>query len=716
MSAAMFSEAWHRVARRRARLHPNVQVERQRYRGLPWYVLRDPFNNQFFRLSASAYHFAARLREDRTIEQVWRECLELFPDEAPGQQEVIKLLAQLTQANLISSDLPPDTAMMAERRRQKEEKELQGKLVNFLFLRFSLLDPTPLLDRLLPAFRLVFNRWGAAAWALLVLAAGKIALENWDALHSQSEGLLSPSNLFLLYACGIGAKFWHELGHGLVCRFFGGEVRSLGVMMVILTPMPFVDASSSWGFPNKWHRILVACAGMIFEFFLASLAALVWANTGAGLANAVAYNLMVVASVTTFLFNINPLLRFDGYYILSDLGEIPNLAQRATAQIRFLLEKHVYKCRLAVPVAQAPSEAAWLAVYGVAAGLYRVVLLGSIALVVADHFFGLGIVLAALSLGLWVVMPVGKFFRYLFTDPVLEATRSRVLGVTLGTLAVLVLLFAVIPFPRHVRAEGVVEASRFNRLFARTEGRLVEILKEPGTRVKEGEPLARFENTALEGKKEEIQAQIRGLNASLQQAAYEANVRLEPLQSQLKSAVQALQNVEQEKKDLLLVAPFDGVWVAPELANQNGAWFPKGSPLGIFIDPSSFRFAAIVQQQQAAELFFRSIRSATVRLRGEAGREIRTENIRRIPAEQAVLPTPALGWRGGGEIEVANTDQQGVHTKEPFFLVYADLQPGSKALLAQHRRGQIRFHAGYEPLLEQGLRALRQMLQRRLKL
>ncbi|MEM6886010.1 MAG: peptidase M50, partial [Verrucomicrobiota bacterium] len=282
MKAGMFSESWHRVANQHAKLHPSVEVVKQHFRGAPWYVLREPFSNQFFRLTPAAYYFISRLRHERTIEAVWRECLELYPDEAPGQEEVIRLLAQLTQGNLLQSDIPPDSAMLRERRRKSQQKELRGKLKNFLFIKFSLLDPTPFIDRTLPFFRPFFSRWGFALWCLLMLVAGKFLLENWETAWDKTEGILAPSNLFLLYVCGITAKFWHEWGHGLICRFHGGEVRTLGVMLLILTPLPYIDATSSWSFRSKWPRIYVAAAGMLFEFVLAALAVIIWANTADG--------------------------------------------------------------------------------------------------------------------------------------------------------------------------------------------------------------------------------------------------------------------------------------------------------------------------------------------------------------------------------------------------------------------------------------------------
>ena len=133
-------------------------------------------------------------------------------------------------------------------------------------------------------------------------------------------------------------KTVHEFGHSFACRRFGGEVHTMGIMFLLFTPIPYMDATASWSFRSRWQRALVGAAGMIVEVFVASLATFVWASTAPGTIHSLAYNMMFVASVSTVLFNANPLLRFDGYYILSDLLDIPNLHQRSTGLLRHFVE------------------------------------------------------------------------------------------------------------------------------------------------------------------------------------------------------------------------------------------------------------------------------------------------------------------------------------------------------------------------------------------
>lgn len=715
MSTSLFSEAWHRVARQRARLKPEAEIQRHSFRGTIWYVLRNPLTNQFARVTSCAYYFICRLRLDRTIEHVWRECLEIFPEEAPTQQEVIQLLAQLTNLNLLTSDLPPDVAMSFERHEKAQQKELRGKWLNFLYLRFHLLDPTPLIDMLLPLFRPFFSRAGFWLWALVVALGIKVAVDHAGTLANRANGFFSPSNIFLIYVAAILTKTWHELGHGLLCRFFGGEVRTLGVMLLLLTPLPYVDVSSSWAFPRRHERMMVAAGGMAFELFMAALAIFVWASTPEGPLNSLAYNVVLLASVTTLLFNLNPLLRFDGYYILSDWLQIPNLSQRAMLHVKYLLERYVFQLHLALSPAQTASEGHWLWIYSIASGIYRLFLVWSIFFVLAEHFLGIGLVLACFIIVLWVVMPVSKFIHYLATNPFLRTCRTRAITLSLGSFATLVLLLALVPVPHHFFAEGIVEADASRQIYSEAGGYLQKIVAQPGSHVRAGDVLARLDDPLMPWKLQRGEAQVAEAQGILNGLTDDSRFAMQSARTQLDSARANLQEIHHEQENTEVRAPIDGVWVAPQLSDQFGSWMPRGAILGEIIQPGSFRFLAVVQQEAVADLFSDTLHSAVVRLHGQSGEAIPATNLRIIPAQQHVLPSAALGWPAGGDIETDPRDTTGLQAKNPFFIVSAELHPSTDVYLAQRRSGEIRFAAAWEPLLTQVLRHMRQIFQERVR-
>src|SRR5262245_24381052 len=497
-SPPTFSESWYRIANQRIYLRPSVKARRQNFRGQRWIVLENPFSNQFFRLRPAAYEFVARLRPDKTVEEVWKECLERFPDEAPGQEAVIQLLSQLYLTNLLQYDLAADSAKLFERYEKTRQRETRAKLLNVMFMRFPLLDPDQFLIRTLPVAKLLISPIGAILWLATVGFALKLVVENWTLLRDQSQSVLSPGNLPLLYAGMVLIKAIHEFGHAYFCRRFGGEVHVMGVMLMIFTPMPYVDATSSWGFRKRWQRVLVGGAGMIVEVFVAAIATFVWANTGQGTIHSLAYNMMFVASVSTIIFNINPLLRFDGYYILSDLLEIPNLNQRSLQHLKHLAERYLFGVKKSRSPALTRKEAAWLTVFGIASGIYRVVVFGGILLFVADRLLIIGIIMAAVCAIAWVMRPAILFVRYLATSPQLERQRWRAISVSVAIVTGLLVLFDVIPFPHHFRAPGLVESRQWTEVLNTVAGQVEAVLTPAGGTVKAGQPLLRLKNQELD--------------------------------------------------------------------------------------------------------------------------------------------------------------------------------------------------------------------------
>src|SRR4051794_31582299 len=453
-----FSESWYRISGQQISLRPGINVRRQNFRGERWYVLENPFSNQFFRLRPAAYDFVARVRPGKTVEQAWQESVNRTPDDAPGQEAVIQLLSQLYFANLLQYDLAEDSAQLFERYSKRRQREVRAQFMNLMFMRFPLLDPDRFLQRTLPLLGKLISPVGALIWLVVVGFGFKVVADTFAAIKDQSQSVLAPNNLLLLYAGMVIIKTLHEFGHAYFCRKFGGEVHVMGVMLMIFTPAPYMDATSSWSFRNRWKRVLVGAAGMIVEIFVASIATFIWAGTGPGTVHSLAYNIMFVASVSTIVFNINPLLRFDGYYILSDLVDIPNLAQRSGQQLKYFAERYLFGIKTAEKPSDAHHEGAWFAVYGIGSGIYRVVVFGGILLLLADRFLIIGIIMAAGCAIAWVLVPLSQFVKYLASSPRLERKRPRAVAVTAVIAAVVLLFLNVLPLPSHFRAPGVILA------------------------------------------------------------------------------------------------------------------------------------------------------------------------------------------------------------------------------------------------------------------
>jgi putative peptide zinc metalloprotease protein len=715
-SFSFFSEHWHRVAQASVELKPHITIHKQIYRGETWYVLRDPLNNRFFRLREESYRLVVQLRHSRTVEAVWKEEVAKGGEAVPGQEELIHLLGQLYQSNLLVADLAPDAIQLFENYKKSQQKEIQSKLQSFLTPRFHLFDPDPFLSRLAWAGRLLFSWPVFFLWLAVVAWAIKLGWENQESLGDRIQGTLGPGNLGLLYVASLFSRLWHELGHGLACRGKGGEVHSFGLFLLVFIPLPFLDTTSSYGFRKKADRIQVSGAGMLFELFLAAIALIVWANTAPGTLNSLAYNVIFIASVSTLIFNLNPLLRFDGYYIFADLLDIPNLQSRSFEQLRYLSEKYLFGLGKTSPAAHSWSEAGWMVSYGISSLAYRILIIFTITAVVADRFLGIGLGLAIVLLLMWILIPVVKFVRYLLFNRQLRRRRLRAIGSTLAGIGALAYLLILLPVEDTFRAEGIIESNQKTAVFTEVEGIVEEMLVPSASPVSAGQPLVRLRSEELKNRRIILEAKLMELEHRTNLAAQENSGFLSVIRGQIRSVEEALAILDRREADLEVRAPRDGIWICFEDKNLKGRWLTRGAELGEVFEPSSFRFVGVVPQQEASNLFEGEIRKSEVRLRGRVNSTLPIDKVSLIEAENLVLPSPALGWAAQGKIAISADDQTGMTAAEPFFLVVGEFSERPSGDFLHGRTGQIRFYLPPKSLLEQGYRWMRQIIQKRYQL
>lgn len=708
-----FSDAWHRVAGLRAVLRPDVRARRQSGHGKHWYVLSNPLSNEFFRISEDAYAFVSRLAADRTVEEVWRDTLARGPESMLSQQEVVQLLGQLNLSNLLQADRAITGGSLFERYRERRARERRARLMSVLAFRIPLLDPDSMLERALPLIRALISPVGLVAYLVLLGLGAKALMDRGDELFDQAAGLLAPSNLALLYLGFVIAKVVHEFGHAAVCKRFGGEVHSMGVMLLLFAPLPYVDASASWGFRRSAPRLLVGLAGVLAELAVAAVAAMVWAYSAPGLTGALAYNVIFAASVSTLVFNLNPLLRFDGYHMLVDVLNMPNLFQRSREQLRYLAQRYLLGVQQLKSVAQNRTEAWLLPLYGATSALYALVLMATIAFFVAEQYLDLGLLLAMLLVTSATVLPLFKLVRHLVSSPQLAHQRVRAMASAVALTLSGMALLAWLPVPDRVRAAGVVESQVFRQLSSESAGFLAELLVKPGSRVSAGQALLRLENPDLLLEIHASRMQLQQIQAQEMRAQAQALADLAPLQQQRLAAQAGLADLERQRAALTVVAQVGGVWNASDVGQGQGRWFARGAAMGAIVDDSAHRFVAILPQV-ATHVFEGEIERAELRLNGEDGHNLLLREVMVMPFEQGVLPSRALGFAGGGDIAVQPGDPNGLMAAEPFFRIHADLDASqtTQVTLVHGRLGVMRLTLSPKPLLLQWERSLRQLLQR----
>lgn len=717
MKGSLFSDSWFKVSGLRVGLLSSVDIQKQYYRGALWYVLRDRFNNNYFRITPEAYSFVSMLTPEKTVQTVWEESLERYREKAPSQDDVIGLLSELHMNNLLYFSNLPNNDFMFERLLEKRQKELKNKLLSVIAIKIPLWNPNQWLSKVKPFIHTVFSAKGVAVWAMAVIWGIKTAMENFALIYDRTQGMLSPNNLFLLYISLAVLKIFHELSHAMATKRFGGQVPSLGVIFLVFTPLPYMDATSNWFFQKKRHRLLAGSAGMLSDLFFSSIAALVWAHTGEGLIHSLAFNIMIIGSVSSLAFNGNPLLRFDAYYLLSDALEIPNLYQKSRRQIVYWTEKYIFKAQGLTNPLDSAGEAFWLAAYAVASFIYRILISIAIILFVADRIFALGLLLLVISIFAGLLFPLKKFIVYLHSSPKLLKVRKRAYAVSAAAAISLVALIGFCPFPYSLRAPGVVEAKKHSRAYAETEGRLQTVYFKNGAYVKKGALIAELSNPELELDLEAVKAAIAQNDALRQRAVFESAADIKPLLERHKVLMEQLKDLKERQNKLYVRALTSGFFIAPEIEAMKGIWLKRQTKLGELTSNDGFKFSGIVSQEQASDIFRGQPQGAEIKLHGRAGETFKLSNLTVIPYQKDELPSAALGWFGGGNIAVTSTDAGGKKAAEPFFEIigYVQLHSSQNVLLHGHS-GVLRLALPPEPLAVQGFRLAKQTIQKRYKI
>ncbi len=527
---------------------------------------------------------------------------------------------------------------------------------------------------------------------------------------------MAQENLFWLFVATVLLKALHELAHGIVCRALGGGVYRFGLLFLIFVPLPFVDASSSWSFSSKWRRIAVASAGMMVELAVAVVALWVWANTGDAGIRSLAYNIVVVASVGTLLFNINPLLKFDGYYILTDWLGVPNLQQRAQGQLIHLGERYLFGVKESRSRGRSFGDTAFLFLYGIAAFVYRIFLMVLIALMVAEQYFELGIALALLIVITSVIIPLAKFAHYLAFSSRLDGLRLGAVTTIGMVLLLLGVLLVALPYQQRFTAPGVVQGEVETYLYARSNGILVETLAPSGSWVEEGQVLLRLHDSELDMNIRVIESTIAQWEYYYQLAQRQNITALDIWLRTLEKEREALAVLLEDRENLTLRAPSEGFWFSPEVTHRLGLRIQRGEELGKLIRDDSTRFVAVVSQTEATPIFEGQPHGATVRLKGRAGTELSADIVSISEAGRRVLPSAALGVAGGGDILTSEGDESGRLASEAFFEIRLSLPASTDFPLFSGQVGRVRIVTGETTLGAMIWRTIRQTMQKRLQL
>jgi putative peptide zinc metalloprotease protein len=723
------------------RMRADLTTVRQRYQGKTYWVVKEPISLAYFRFEEEEFAILEMLDGRTSLDEMRARFESRFPPQKITSEELQQFIGSLHRSSLVVADLPGQGRQLNDRHDDRLRRERKQAWTNVLSLRFKGIDPQPVLDWLYPRTAWLFHPMAVAVCLALILSALALITVQFDVFQAKLPSFsqfFEAQNWLLLAAVLAVTKILHEFGHALVNRHFGGECHEMGVMLLVLTPCLYCNVSDSWMLPSKWRRAAIGAAGMYVELVIASVCTFLWWFSQPGLLNYMCLSTMFVCSVSTLLFNGNPLLRYDGYYILSDLVEIPNLRQKAST----ILNRKLGSWCLGLEEPHDPflprRHQTLFAVYTVAAAIYRWFVTLAILYFLYKlfepyrlEFVGELIALAAMygliGRPLW---RLAKFFHV--PGRIYQVKRAR-LRASLATLAVAAAFVLFVPLPSAVYCTLEIKPRGAAPVYVDVPGRLEAILAQPGQTVLAGAPLATLENeevridlAALAGQRDGFAQRL----ANLEQQRFRderALLEIEQVRESLGAVEDQLAQRERDLAKLQVTAPTAGTvlsapfqapqatgelelasWSGTPLEARNlGATLAESTLVCQIGDPTAYE-AVLVIDQADIELV-REGQAVEVLLNQSPG-EAYSTRIEAIAHEDLDATSARLSGKAGGEL-ATRTDATG--RVRPLSASYQALAPldDEEGVFRAGLRGRAKVHTRWQTLASRGWRYLSQTFQ-----
>ena len=710
MNDALHSPHWYRVAPLKPRLNDQVEIHRHDYRGQIWYLLENTTSGRSHRFNPAAYRFIGLMDGERSIEHIYKLLIEDDEDSAPGQGEIIDLLGNLYTADLLKSGALADAGELFDRQSQMRNRKFAQRFANPVALRVALWDPEKFLNRHFNKVGWVFTKWTGQLWMLLLIYAATEAAQNWDRISHHFEiNALTPYNLLLIFLLYPPIKFIHELGHAFSAKLEGGEVHEMGITFLLFVPVPYVNVSAATHFRSRYKRILVSAAGIMVESFIAALGLLLFLAAQPGLVQNIGFNIFLIGGVSSLFFNGNPLLKYDGYYMLADAVGIPNLYQRSAQYWQYLAQRYLFGMREALSPVSAPGEAAWFALYSPLSLAYRLGILWFIITIVTAKFFYLGVVLVVWLVGMQILLPLYKALLFVLASPALQAKRNRALTASGLLAAVVVALVGFFPLPSYSVNQGVVWQPDEVHLRARHGGFVETLLVDNHQPVTEGTPILRLSDPFLRSEAKIASARVEELTSRYRASRADNHFEAGIVGDDLQVAESELDYILDKAEQMSVNAFKNGRLFLLEADDLPGRYVQKGDLLGYILDDEKPTVRMVVNQQNIGLLQDRVV-DIKVRFATDPGTEFDADILRQAPEATNRLPSMALATTGGGPFVVTAADE-GMKTLEKVFMV--DLEPDFRGHeIPLGTRAWVRVDHGSEALATQWYRRLRQVFLR----
>ena len=706
------------------RVRSDLTAKRQKYHGRSYWVVKEPVGLNYFRFQDEEYAILQMINGYRSLDEIKEKFEEEFPPQKITLEELQQFVGMLHRSGLIVASVPGQGRQLRERRDERRRKEVLGAMTNVLCIRFKGIDPERILTWLYPKLKWFFSTFVFACCILMAFSALALVLIEFDVFRSKLPGFrdfFSPTNaIFLALTLGI-TKVLHEFGHGLMCKHFGGECHEMGIMILVLTPCLYCNVSDSWMLPSKWHRAAIGAAGIYVEVTLAAMSTFIWWFTEPGMLHYLCLNIMFISSVSTILFNANPLLRYDGYYILSDLVEIPNLRQKATS----ILGRKLGEWFLGLEPTEDPflpkQNQAFFALYTVAAVMYRWFIMASILFFLYKVFepYGLKIVgqaIAAMAIYGLVFQPLHKLYKFFSVPGRIHKVKKPRMYATLAGLGAIVAALIYVPLPHSVFCPLEIQARDAANVYVTVSGTLEEISVQPGEVVAAEAELAKLDSVELD---QEIAREDSRLSlCKLKLKSLERQSHFDPGSEtqipQYEKACEAIEaKLDEKKKDkaaLTIRAPRAGTvmppprhgsqeapggqlsdWSGTPLMKRNLGAFLQAKPPVLFCqigDPEKMEATLVIDQ---SKVDFVAVDDKVEIKLDELPHDVLDGVIDEIAADELEVSPRNLSAKAGGELPTQTDDTGAERPLNPSYQARVFLDD-PEGLLRPGFRGRAKIH------------------------
>ncbi len=630
------------------KVRSDLVVSPQSQQGQLFYVIKDPITLRYFRLRSTEHAIFKMLDGSTSVDDIKKRLAVLGHD--ISDEELQTFLTQLGAANFYENVLPNQAEslyQMATLRRKRKSVWTQVKRI--LFIKIPMVDPDRFFTKVMPYIDFLWSRWAMLAYAALLAFSLWAFFDKYEEARLGFSGLLTAESLALFWVIFIVEKFFHELGHGFTCKHFGGEVHEMGALVLVLTPCMYCNISDAWIIEKHSRKLYISAAGIVTEIVIACVSAIVWWASAPGVVNNIAYRVMLLAGVSSILINGNPLMKWDGYYILSDFLGMPNLRANSMAYLAQFFKR--YALGFSIPGMQRFNREALIKIiYGILSTAWIAYVMYRITRGMLIRFPAIGVWVLVTTLYGLIFIPIVRLTKFF------AARRGKAVDVDIQRLAIIAALVVMggyflffYDMGYSVTAPCVIEPRETAVLKAPAGGVLVEMNLSQGDPVTEGQTVARLQNTEMEVELRSMCAQVEAYEVQMDSArSMGLSTQLDNLARSRDEISKRIEQTRERLDSLVLTAPISGIVLTDQPGRQLGKYLLTGDPV---LEIGSLDTAKVtIAVEQEALKYVRTDADVSITLRAYPWRSF-TGTVSSISgAPVTTLSNPALSHRSGGNI------------------------------------------------------------------